>query len=837
MSFLFWFCQRYTRHCHRRRLRRPATCVPVLEVLEDRSLPSLFGPATTTFLSGTLPVSAAVGDFNGDGIPDLAVANEVGDNVSVLLGNGHGGFTGGGNFPAGLNPSSVAVGDFDGDGTPDLAVADASDFKVTILLNNGQGGFNPGPGSPVPSGNTARSVAVGDFNGDGTPDLAVANETDDTVSILLGDGHGGFRTAPSSPVAVGVFPFAVAVGDFNGDGTPDLAVVNAFSNTVSVLLGNGDGSLKPAVNYAVGSGPGSVAVGDFGNGHLDLAVTNSGSNTVSVLLGNGDGTFAPATNYPVGAAPASVAVGDFNRDGTPDLAVANAGSNSVSVLLGDGQGGFGKASNYAVGSSPSSVAVGDFHGDGGLDLAVANAGDDSVSVLPNQAPVTTTAVSASAGSAVAGQLVTYNATVTPSVPGQALTPTGLVSFLEDGALLGSATLDAAGQAQLTTLAAGTGFHGISAVYQGDPHFTGSNASPLRLLVNQGATSTLLTASAGPAVAGQPLTLTAQVGSALPTTATPTGSVLFLDNFGGSPVVLGTATLGGGVATLTTTALAPGSHALTAVYVGDNQFTGSTAAALAEAVNNPAPVLRGLDTTTLPEGSAGFTLTLNGSGFLSSSSVQWNGTPLIITAAGGTQIQVMVPPALLADKGTALVTVSNPGPGGGPSLPQVFTVTDAPLTAAGANISVLGNKSFSGVVATFTDGNRGATAADFTAIIIWDNGTASFATITGSAGNFTVSGSHTFGGFSNVHTVTVTIYDKGGSTAAVTDIIIDPPGPSDPQPAAGGDPAAAALPPVAPPQPQRRHGHDRRPAAHVMPHHRGHGRARAKRHHGGEPFAP
>jgi hypothetical protein len=425
------------------------------------------------------------------------------------------------------------------------------------------------------------------------------------------------------------------------------------------------------------------------------------------------------------------------------------------------------------------------------------------------------------------------------VPGQVFTPTGLVTFQDGGTALGSATLDAAGQAHLSTPVTGTGYHNISAVYQGDPDFTGSTAPPLPLLVNQDATNTVLTASTGPAVAGQPLTLTAGVSPASPTTATPTGSILFQDNSGSGPVVLGTATLNGGVATLTTTSLAPGSHALTAVYVGDNQFTGSTAAALAEAVNNPAPVLRSLDTTTLPEGSAGFTLTLTGSGLLNSSSVQWNGTPLTVTAAGGTQIQVTVPPALLAAKGTALVTVSNPGPGGGPSLPQTLTITDAPLTATGANISVLGNKNFSGVVATFTDGNRGATAADFTGIIIWDNGTASFGTIGGSAGSFTVSGSHTFSGFNNVHTVTVTIYDKGGNTAAVTDNIIDPPGAPDSPPPAAGGPAATAMPSAVPAVvlPQHRHnGHDRRPAAHVKPHHREHGRARAKRHPDGEPFA-
>src|SRR5262249_613800 len=180
-------------------------------------------------------------------------------------------------------------------------------------------------------------------------------------------------------------------------------------------------------------------------------------------------------------------------------------------------------------------------------------------------------------------------------------------------------------------------------------------------------------------------------------------------------------------------------------------------------------------------------------------VQWNGTPLTITAAGGTQIQVTVPAALVADEGTATVTVTNPFLHLS-SLPQAFTIADAGLTASGANISVFGNKHFSGPVATFADGNPKATAGDFTALITWDNGTADFGTVTGTGpggtGPFTVTGTHTFGAFTNAHTVTVTIFDKGGNTVTVTDNVIDPPAPADPTPApADNPPAVPAVLPV------------------------------------------
>jgi hypothetical protein len=228
-------------------------------------------------------------------------------------------------------------------------------------------------------------VAVGDFNRDGVPDPAVANAMDPgTVSVLLGNGEGTFRSAVN--YAVGGPPHSVAVGDFNGDGIPDLAVATDF-HTVSVLLGNGDGTFQPAVNYATAFIPVYVAVADFRhNGIIDLVVADEATDPgmVTVLLGNGDGTFWPAVNYATGGVnPMSVAVGDLNGDGIPDLAVVNADSDNVSVLLGNGDGTFQAAVSYAAGVRPVSVAVGDFNGDGTLDLAVAGGPfyDGTVSVL------------------------------------------------------------------------------------------------------------------------------------------------------------------------------------------------------------------------------------------------------------------------------------------------------------------------------------------------------------------------------------------------------------------------------------------------------------------------
>jgi hypothetical protein len=213
-------------------------------------------------------------------------------------------------FDTGRTPESVAVADFNGDAIADLAVADGGGNTVSMLLGNGDGTFQPA--RDFATGASPQSVAAGDFNGDGRPDLAVANNLDGgTVSVLLGNGDGTFQDA--SPFAAGLFPAAMAVGDFNRDGVPDLAVANSGNpgnfSTVSVLLGNGDGTFQAPQDFAVGNVPVSVAVGEFnGDGIQDLAVANGGGN-VSVLLGNGDGTFQAARNFDAGAGPVSVAVG------------------------------------------------------------------------------------------------------------------------------------------------------------------------------------------------------------------------------------------------------------------------------------------------------------------------------------------------------------------------------------------------------------------------------------------------------------------------------------------------------------------------------------------------
>jgi hypothetical protein len=235
-------------------------------------------------------------------------------------------------------------------------------------------------GTPFPTGTLPRSVAVGDFNGDSKQDLAIVNTKDNTISVLLGKGDGTFSGHVDYPTGGG--PVSVAVADLNGDGKPDLAVVNQTDNTVSILLGRGDGTFAPHVDYPTGHTPAAVAAADLlSNAKLDLVVVNQGDNTVSVLLGNGDGTFAPSGEYPTGTTPVSVAIADFNGDGKPDLAVVNQNDNTVAFLAGDGDGTFAPPVAYETGVSPVSVQANDFNGDSKMDLAVVNQKDNTVSIL------------------------------------------------------------------------------------------------------------------------------------------------------------------------------------------------------------------------------------------------------------------------------------------------------------------------------------------------------------------------------------------------------------------------------------------------------------------------
>jgi len=228
-------------------------------------------------------------------------------------------------------------------------------------------------------------IAAADLNHDGITDIVTSNWNDGTVSVLLGQSASTETFAFHFDYPVELNPAGLVLADVNGDGNLDIVVPNASSSSVSVLLGNGDGTFQPQVSYSVGLAPNGVTAVDLNHdGKLDLIAANYLDNSVSVLLGNGDGTFQPQQQYATGTNPHFVVAADFNGDGNPDIAVNNWGSNSVSIFPGNGDGTLGTRKDLVTGTSPGQLVAADFNGDGMIDIAVANHDSNSISVLTNR---------------------------------------------------------------------------------------------------------------------------------------------------------------------------------------------------------------------------------------------------------------------------------------------------------------------------------------------------------------------------------------------------------------------------------------------------------------------
>jgi hypothetical protein len=497
-------------------------------------------------------------------------------------------------FPVTENRESsvVAVGDFNGDGKPDLAVVSQyPEMSVTILLGNGDGTFTQAANSPTMLTNNPSSLAVGDFNGDGKLDLAVM--TGETVTILLGNGDGTFTVRNSTASVCNSAPTPLAVADFNRDGKLDLAVACApafFGGNESaliILLGNGDGTFTQSNGSSTslaGESLSFVAVGDFnGDGIPDLAVANSEDsslNSVTIMLGNGDGTFTQTSTSPIpgGYYPNSIAVGDFRRNGTLDLAVADYYDYQIAILLGNGDGTF--TSNYVadVGNGPYSVVVGDFNGDGVPDLAVANNYDETVSIL----------------------LGNGNGTFSPNRP--------------NGTIIVST-----GPQELASPFGTYNSNGPESLAVGN--FSGQGSSDLAVVNVGGAnpnssTLTVLQANAGEI-----------------STATITGV---------EPLGLGT-------------------HNVEASYGGDSNYPGNTSGTI--------PLMAAV-VVSPNSGTSGSSVTITGNGFGSTQgtgSVTVGGITVVATAWSNTQIQTQIPNSLGIGPQSVVVTV------GGQSASGTFTV--------------------------------------------------------------------------------------------------------------------------------------------------------------------
>jgi hypothetical protein len=435
--------------------------------------------------------SPVAGDFNGDGSEDIVVPNSS-TTIGIFLNQGYGYFQPPVTYNVGLPFTALAAGDFNQDHKLDLVTTNSD--TVSVLLGRGDGTFNP----PVQyaSGASTYWVAVADVNGDGKPDVITSNGGG-KVSILLGNGDGTFQ-APVSYDTGANYATYIAVADLNGDGKPDL-LINSTINTISVLLNKGNGTFGPYATYQTGYEPSGIAAGDFNHdGRIDLAVSTLCGNdpqcmeggSISILLGNGDGTFQPQVSYVVaGGYPGAIAAADFNGDGNLDLALPS--GDYLFLFPGKSDGTFGEPLLYpttgpAFGILAFGIVVSDFNSDGQPDAAVLTSGSSvgnfpAVAVLLN-ATGTFVTVGISPNPSEKGEPVTFTATVAGSLKGERK-PTGTVKFYDGATKVGKATLSH-GVATLTYSGLSVGRHFIAARYSGDSKFNGNKSKSIVQVVNK-----------------------------------------------------------------------------------------------------------------------------------------------------------------------------------------------------------------------------------------------------------------------------------------------------------------------------------------------------------------
>ena len=459
-----------------------------------------------------------VKDLNGDGKPDI-VFNPFNGTLDVMLNQGGGQFISGNLIDIGLLPVAMIASDLNHDGIPDLALIGLENCAqgipnefISVLSANGK----PLATKHINySSYNAWGLGLGDLNGDGYTDAVLSeNGTSTKLTAMFNNGSGFFSLAnhPYTDVADDSF----ALGNFNADSKADVAAIVTTTNELQVLLGLGNGEFHSSATYPTGSSPVSVSQVDLnGDGYRDLVVANSGDNTIEVFLGSADGKFQPGKSYAAGNSPTQVAFGDFNRDGKLDIAVAN--STAVSILLGKGDGSFNALHSFPVGDTVNYIAVADLRGNGDNDVVVVvDDGNPYMYVLSGN------------GKGSLGKAVRYSGT--------------------DNAV-GITTGD---------------FNGDGAVDVAVQNFASTGPT---IFYNQGGTHISLASSQKQIKSGQAVTLTAIVSASIAGSGMPTGVV----DFRSGSILLGSATLQQGKATLSTSKLTPGMHSLVATYLGTQDF--------------------------------------------------------------------------------------------------------------------------------------------------------------------------------------------------------------------------------------------------------------------------
>lgn len=335
---------------------------------------------------GTQPVAVVAEDTNGDGSPEIITANDGTSNVTVLPANLN--YQNGVSYPTPVGPTALAVADYNGNRIPDIAVAcnNGSAQDLAILSGNGGGGFMSSVTFTV--GRNPTAIASRDLDGDGKPDIVLAPRTGDTVYVLRNTSVTpgiAFVTGATYNLKTGSAPSALLLDDVTGDSYPELLTANYSDASISVFIGNSGGIFSGPKNTTVGAQVLSLAAGEFtGDGKKDVATLSYGGRSISIFKGKSDGTFDAGDTLATEKDPRVVAIADIDGDGKQDIVVANSGTDSVGIYLGNGTGGFDAAQTITVGSTPYAMVVKDLNLDGKPDIVTANFNSNDVSILRNK---------------------------------------------------------------------------------------------------------------------------------------------------------------------------------------------------------------------------------------------------------------------------------------------------------------------------------------------------------------------------------------------------------------------------------------------------------------------
>jgi hypothetical protein len=752
-----------------------------------------FRAGNTISLPGVYPTQLVAADFNGDGKIDLAVVNTCGigaggcfpqapqgpGTVTILLGNGDGTFA---VSPTALTtgnvPCAMAAADLNGDGIIDLVVANQNDNNLTVFMGNSDGTFTPASASPT-TGNAPSAIGIGDFNGDGNLDLAVTNSTDNTVSILLNQNCSTVRLAQCSftptavSPAVGAGPTAISTADMNADGFLDLVVTNSTGNSVSVLLGNGTGAFNAVVpqgppDFSTGAAPQNLVLADFNqDGRLDI-VTSNASGSFTFLRQAGVAQLVLTTSNP---SPFYGLFLTFTVNVNPPFGQPAAPTGTIAFFDGTTSIGSVSLSGYQANfyypylSAGSHQITAVYSGDSNFVSVASNAVSETVT----QAQTTTTLAS-NVNTVSYVQPFTLTATIEPQNTG---TATGTVTFFDTSSStsLGSATLTN-NQAQLTLSRLTPGAHVIVASYQGDSNFIGSSSPTYTENIVQAPTSISVAASPNPITLGQSTTLTATIQPGVGNTAT--GAVIFADNM----TPLGSASVSNNSASLTVSSLKVGTHAITAQYTGDTNFSGSASTAIPETVN------QGSVTVTLTSGVNpsvyGQALTLNATVQPIGSAVAPTGT---VTFQDGITVLGVAPMANGAAQftisslltGTHAIIAKYSGDSNYQGLVSFYVLQNVNLASTATTITSGQNPVPFNQAVTFTTTIQPAFGGSATGNVTFYDGTTSLGTVTPTNNSAQLTVSNLLGG---IHSITAHYAGDSNTTpstsAAVTENVTPAP---------------------------------------------------------------